>query len=249
MSHSFLHFACTIIYDRLKCITCDQRWTGDTIADMGKECAAFVCQEYPDDVPLKIFALGVKCLGIVCSDVCLLTEEKKCAAEEFLSTIQETFSGEESIPAALLPTKTYAHSYLGRIASERHDPVDAIKHYTQSLDCLRSLGCGENDVDMMQLQMEIAQAQCALRGGDATAINATLLPFMKAIFDKSRGDNGEESWRTLENGYTLASILYELEQFNEAKQLIPELRLNARRVLGAHHYLTQQIEELGVSVL
>ena len=234
--------------DRLKCITCHQRWTGDTIADTGKECATFVYQEYPDDVPFKTLALGVKCLGVVCSDVCP-SEEQKCAAEEFLSTIQETFSGEESIPAALLPTKMYAHSYLGRIASERHDPVDAIKHYTQSLDCLRSLGGCENDVDMMQLQMKIAVAQCALRGGDALAYRETALPFSRAIFEKSQEEYGEENWRTLESGYVLAETLFYLKQFNEAEQLLPELRLNALRVFGAHHHLTQRIEQLGVSVL
>ena len=211
---------------------------------MGKECATFVCQEYPDDVPLKTSALGVKCLGIVCSDVCP-SEEKKCTAEEFLSTIQETFSGEESIPAAVLRPKMYVHSYLGSI--ERHDPVDAIKHYTQSI--LRCLGCCENCVDMMHLQMEIAQAQCALRGGDAAAILETALPFRRAIFDKSKEKYGKDSNVTLEIGYNLASILFRLKQFNEAKQLLPDLRLNARRVLGAHHHLTKQIEKLGISVL
>ena len=218
---------------------------------MGRECYAFACKEHPDAVHFKTFALGVKCRGIESSETSSI-EEQKCAAEELLSTIQETFSGKESIPAALLATKMFAHYHLGNIAIQCNDPVDAIKHYTQAGDCIPALGCyKEKHIQMLQMKMKmnIAQAQCALRGGDARAINETQLPFRRAIFDKSKGENGEDSWSTLENGYNLASILCELEQFNEANQLLPDLRLNARRVLGAHHYLTQQIEQLGVSVL
>ena len=69
------------IFVRLKCITCNQLWTGDFMADMGKECAAFVCKKFPDNGNLKLSALGTKRHGISLSETSSM-EERKYAADE-----------------------------------------------------------------------------------------------------------------------------------------------------------------------
>lgn len=176
-------------------------------------------------------------------------EEEKCAADELLSAIQKTSKYKESIPSDLLALEMSAHCYLGNNATVCNDPVDAIKHYRRAGHCIRALGGHDEGTQMLQIQMKIAQEQCALQGEDAAATNATLLPLSRVTFEKLKENYGEDSEITLENGCSLVSILCELKQVNEAKQLLAKLRSNALRVFGAHHHLTQQIEVLGVQVL
>lgn len=231
------------IFVRLECITCNQRWTGDTAADMGKECAAFICRKYPNNRDLKLLAFGIQFRGIALN-VTISMEERKCAAEEMLSTFDECFRGEESIPSFALNEKFLAFRTLGNIAGERNGPAEAMKHYEQALDCLCSLGCDENAVAMMQLRLAIAKAQCVLGGGDAAAIHETALPFIRAIFEKSKEEFGEDGYCTLSQGYVLANTLCALRQFDDAKDLIQDLCIKARRVLGANHYLTNDLKLL-----
>lgn len=210
---------------------------------MGKECAAFVCKEYPNDGYLKLVALRVKLRGIEWSKMGSM-EEQKCAADDVLSAVDEFFRGEESIPAFALNTKYDAHFTLGRIAADSNDPADAIKHYSRAEECLCSLGRDENDFEMMQLRMMIAKALCAQRGEDAAAINTTVLPFIRAMFEKSKEEYGEDYHDTLITGNNVAYILCELKQFNEAEKLFLDLHTKAHRVFGAHHEMTKKINIL-----
>eukprot|EP00956_Cyclotella_meneghiniana_P000059 scaffold114_cov36-Cyclotella_meneghiniana.AAC.4 len=226
----------------LKCPTCQKYWTGGTLADMGKECALFVCKEYPDNVELKIDALGVKCGGIVFSRTSSM-EEEKCAAEEVLSVIEESYSGEE-LPAFVLSEKMDSHSMLGNIDIRRKDFDRAIKHFKQCEATARALGYRENDIYMMQIRKRIAGAQCDRRGEDNAAYYETMLPFSRAMFVKSNEVKGEDNAITLENGYELAKTLCELEQINEAKELLADLHTKAHRVLGPQYNLTRDIKHL-----
>eukprot|EP00956_Cyclotella_meneghiniana_P033974 scaffold100719_cov25-Cyclotella_meneghiniana.AAC.2 len=90
--------------------------------------------------------------------------------------------------------------------------------------------------------MQIAQVRCKQRGEDATAIRKTLLPFMRAIFEKSKEDYGGDSRTTLSHGLNVAKTLCELWQFDEAYELILDLHSKASRVLGSDHDLTKVME-------
>ena len=207
---------------------------------MGKECALFVCKEYPDDVELKIFALGIELHGIEYSQTSSM-EEQECAAEEVLSAIEESYSGEE-LPAFVLHAKMDSHFMLGNIDIRRKDFDRAIKHFKQCEDAAQALGYRENDIEMMEIRKRIAGAQCVLRVEDDVAYHETLLPFTRAIFAKSKEVYGEDSEVTLGNGYHLATTLCELDQINEAKELLADLHAKAQRVFGTHHYGTQDIK-------
>lgn len=209
---------------------------------MGKKCALFVCKKYPDNVELKIPALGIKCEGIAFSQTSSM-EELECATEEVLSAIKESYSGEE-LPAFALRAKMYSHSMLGNIAFSRNNVDAAIKHYKQCEATAQALGYNENDMQMMHFQKKIEAAQCARRGEDGAAYFETLLPFKRAIFAKLKEVCGEDNEITLGNGYDLATALCELEQINEAKELLADLHTKAHRVLGGHHYMTQDIKHL-----
>lgn len=214
------------------------------MADMGKECAAFVCRKYPDDGYFKLAALGIKCRGIEWSESLTgSTEERVYAADEVLCAFDECFRGGESIPAFALNVKHWAHYTLGDMAIKMNDRADAMKHYKKALGCLHSSNLGENDFDMMQLQMKIAIAQCVLRDGDVT-VWETLLPFFRAIFQKSKEEYGEDNYGTLSNGKALADTLYKLGRFDEVKVLIPDLHTRADRVLGPSNLLMREFTRL-----
>eukprot|EP00956_Cyclotella_meneghiniana_P039574 scaffold174530_cov36-Cyclotella_meneghiniana.AAC.2 len=222
----------------MQCPTCKQGWTGGTLADMSKKCALFVCKEYPDYAELKMYALGIKRDGIAFSRT-ISMEERKCAAKEVLSAIEESYSGKE-LPAFALDEKLNSHFMLGDIAFRRNDLAAAIEHYKQCEATARALGYGEDDIEMMQIQKQIA----GLRSEDDAAINEALLPFSRAIFVKSKEVYGEDNRITLRNGYNLANILCELEQINEAKELLADLHSKAHRVLGPQYNLTRDIKHL-----
>jgi len=226
----------------LTCPTCKQEWTGGTLADMSKKCALFVCKKYPDNVELKIHALGIKCDGIAFSRTSSM-EERKCATEEVLSAIKESYSGEE-LPAFVLRAKMYSHSMLGNIAYERNYLVAAFEHYKQCEATARALGYGENDMQMMRIRKQIAAAQCAIRGKDAAATHETMLPILRAIYAKSKEDDGKDSSATLKDGFILADSLCESGQFDEAKELLADLHTKAHRVLGPQYNLTRDIKHL-----
>eukprot|EP00956_Cyclotella_meneghiniana_P033080 scaffold93044_cov72-Cyclotella_meneghiniana.AAC.4 len=226
----------------MECPTCKQDWTGGTLTDMGRKCALFVCKKYPDNVELKISALGIKRDGIELSRTSS-TEKRKCAAEEVLSAIEESYSGEE-LPASVLCEKMDSHFMLGDIAYDRNDVEAAIQHYQYCEATARALDHGENDIEMMRIRKQIAGARCTRRGEGDRAYYETMLPFSRAIFAKSKEDDGEDNETTLGNGYNLAETLCQLEQINEAKELLVDLHTKAHRVLGEHHNLTQDIKYL-----
>eukprot|EP00956_Cyclotella_meneghiniana_P036406 scaffold125429_cov52-Cyclotella_meneghiniana.AAC.1 len=215
---------------KLKCPTCQQIWTGGTVADMGKECASFVCQKYPVCVELKICALGIKRYGIEWSRTYSM-KEQECAAEEVLSAIEESNCVSHS--AILVLEKMYSLSMLGDIAFDHNNLPAAIQLYEQSEAAARALGYGGNDIQMMDIQMQIAKAQRALRG-DAPAYTETLLPFLRAHFAKSKEVYGKDNRITLRNGCNI----------NEARELLADLHTKAHRVLGPQYNLTRDIKHL-----
>eukprot|EP00956_Cyclotella_meneghiniana_P000056 scaffold114_cov36-Cyclotella_meneghiniana.AAC.1 len=224
----------------MECPTCKQDWTGGTLVDMSKESVSFVCEEYPDDVELKIYALGIKRDGIEFSGTCSV-EEQECAAEEVLSAIKEYYNGEE-LPAFVLRAKMYSYFMLGDIAFDLNELADAIEHYKQCEATARALGYGENDIDMMRIRKQIVASQCALGCEGDRAYYETLLPFSRAIYAKSKENDGEDNQSPLAYGYDLAKTLCELGQLDEAKELLADLHAKAQRVFGTHHYGTQDIK-------
>eukprot|EP00956_Cyclotella_meneghiniana_P002502 scaffold2868_cov38-Cyclotella_meneghiniana.AAC.5 len=231
------------IYDRSKCSTCKQEWTGNVAADMGKECLSFICKKCPGNGYLKFAALGIKRRGIVSSGTSSLEDQKR-AAQDVLAAFEECFNGEQSILEYALHEKYSAHYSLAEIALKCRDFYRAIDHFTKAEESLGEFCQDKNHIGFMELQMQIVQAQCKQRGEDAAAISKTLLPFLRAIFEKSKEMYGKDSHITLGDGFYVALILCEIGQLNEAEELISGLHSKAQRVLGPDHDLTKKIKVL-----
>ena len=118
------------------------------------------------------------------------------------------------------------------------------KNNNQPAPSRREFCQDENDIGFIELRRLIVLARCMQRGDDTSAISKTLLPFFRALFEKSKEDYGGDSRTTLSHGYDVARILCEIGQLNEAEELISGLHSKAQRVLGPDHSMTKDIKLL-----
>ena len=116
------------------------------------------------------------------------------------------------------------------------------KNNNQPAPSRREFCQDENDIGFIELRRLIVLARCMQRGDDTSAISKTLLPFFRALFEKSKEDYGGDSRTTLSHGLNVAKTLCELWQFDEAYELILDLHSKASRVLGSDHDLTKVME-------
>eukprot|EP00956_Cyclotella_meneghiniana_P027136 scaffold60291_cov22-Cyclotella_meneghiniana.AAC.1 len=234
---------------RLKCSTCKQYWTGSTLTLMGKECAEFVSKKHPEDKYLKLAALVNKQSSILRSSVTSL-EDLELASNEVLSAIEELTGDVQSASRLqIIHRATYGAAYgLGHVAFRRKEPELAIEFFTKSLDCLRFLGHGDDDAEVIQKQWMIAKAERLLPDADIAASKKKILQLLRSTFEKMIEEEGENSSLTLWSGFNLAKELNRQNQLNEAKELFDRLHPKTCRVLGSHHNLARNIERLMESI-
>jgi vacuolar-type H+-ATPase subunit I/STV1 len=207
---------------------------------MGKKCHTFIDHEYPLDDELKIRALGISRRGTVLSEMSTM-EDQEVAANDVILAIAKVQTKTCVMTKPILLEKHDAYYTLGRIAVRRQDPEVAIQHFNKCKNILHSAGHSIDDIDVMKLEMQIAEASALLPNADKLSSNRTIMKLQRTIFQETKRKFGKTSHYTMAEGWNLAVSLFDLKEFADAKYILLDLTEVARQVHGPDHPRTKGI--------
>lgn len=130
---------------------------------------------------------------------------------------------------------------------KRKDPNGAIVHFRTCQHLLQAdTGArskdASNNIDLMKLEMQIAEANSLLPNADKDSCNKTIQTLQRAVFEHTKRIFGGSSQHAIAEGWNLAAVLFELEEFADARKVLMDLGHVSRRAHGPHHSLTRGID-------